>query len=304
MSKKTQQIKQLHKSEIKKRVFRTSLRFVIFSIVCFTIYLSYQFFASPQAKVANACINNENEAKQVISNLPEVSKYFKKLENSINKPYIKIDVNFGHQNETRVGYAYVGQKTENNSQQVYAKYVFSTGCNVEFQKEPNSDPKIYGFVNFIYRYKMSENTYTDETTTCINKLSKMKQVDFDNDGEFEYLYGCYVGGISNSVNYTLYKSKIGIIYPVDSFKSAGDYEEFVDFNGDGYYDIATPGILMYEGDCKADQCFAPHKDKEVKVLLKRSYHRLWNPKTGKFDPPIKAEIYFEKNFKRYFISDK
>lgn len=301
MSKKTQQIKQVQIKQSRQRTIKTILRFSTYAILLLTVYVTYLLFASPEAKVASACINNAKEAETSIKLLPEVTKYLKKVKAGYDSPYIKIDSNFTNPNKTHVGYAYIGKKTESNSIEISYKYLFTTGCNAKFQKLSEAERTKTSYVIFDYEYLASQKTYQDQTISCNKTFSKTSKIDLDHDGDKEYLYGCYQGGVSNTVNYYLYDNREGKIYLMDEFKSAGNYEEFADFNTDSYADIATAGIYMDETNCDKNQCFAPHTDKQVKTLLKRSYHRLWNPKTNKFDDPIKAEIYYYQGSQKIVV---
>lgn len=299
MSKKTQELKEKQKFEKHIKIKKYFLRIICYTILLIVAYFTYANFFSTSAKVANTCINTKDEVKAAVKELPEVKRFLNSMKTDYNKVYFRVDVNFAHKNETRFGYAYVGKQTDNNSIYIKYKYLFSTGCNFQFQKEPNSLSKNETFIFFTYYNKMAQIDFIDQTQICNKTLSKISRTDFDKDGQPEILYGCFKGGNSNNVEYHLYKNNERRITQIDNFKSSGMIEKIADLNNDQFPDVTNPGYLIDEGTCQGDQCFAPHKPGEIKTLLKRSYLRIWDPQTGKFNTPQKGEIYYNKNFKRY-----
>lgn len=304
MSKKIE-LKKQHEKDTKKQKIKTFVKvfgitFCSLALLTILSSLVYGQIASRPSS-STVCIRSKQEAEDRIKELPEVKKYLKKLNKQQQDSFVDIDMPMVTGNETKAGSAFLGQKSENNSRTLFAKYIFVTGCSSKVQKSKKTENRNFTALNFDYINKMALKTYSDETKMCMKDLTKIYQIDFDKDDKKDFLYGCVTGGLSNNIDYYLYKDNEGEILLLDHLTSSGNFEGITDFNKDGFPDIATSGIVMDEGDCENNQCYAPIEQSGGKYLLKRSYRHIWNQEKNLFNEPTKAEIYYIKDGKKITI---
>lgn len=298
------------KRNIIKAVRIFAISFGFFALIAVIVFLIFQGLSKKEAASVKAndtiCIKNEEQAKLRVKEIPEVQKYFKSVKDAgINKTFITIDNFMVSGNETKTGYAFVGEESENGSKYIFAKYLFLSGCNVKFQKVKQELSDKFGPVQFSYTYKVAEKTYTDATKACYTQLSGVRKIDFDKDGQPEYLYSCFKGENDSAITYYLHDINEGNVTLLDTVTSSGVYEEVADYNNDSYLDLATSGILMDEGNCKGDECLVGKKtDGSGSHMLLRSYHHFWNQKNMQFDAPVKAGVYYNQNGKRIAVPEK
>lgn len=291
------------KDNLRRVLKKISLIFLMVVAASIIGAIIYGYITSKPSR-QTVCIRNEAEARQRVADLPEVKKFTKKLKRDQLTPYIDVDMPLLVGNETKTGHAYVGESMENNSKTVFSSYVFVTGCGSKIQKQKKIDlahnPGPYWPISFDYINQMAYKVYINESKFCLKDVSKLYKVDFDQDGQQEFLRGCVTGGNSNEIKYYLYKNVGGKIVLLDTLTSSGAFDEIADFNKDGYPDVATSQILMDIGGCQEDGCYVKLSDdpQSGKALLKQSFHHLWDPKQNKFGHSEKAEIYYFKNGKK------
>jgi hypothetical protein len=158
---------------------------------------------------------------------------------------------------------------------------------------------------FDYINQMAYKVYSDETKYCLRDISKLYKVDFDKDGQQEFMRGCATGGIGNEFKYYIFKNNGGEVSLLDSLSSSGAFDEIADFNKDSYPDVSTSQILMDIGGCKGDDCYVKLDNSDAssgKALLKQSFHHIWDPKQNKFGDTEKAEVYYIKNGEKIIVN--
>lgn len=283
----------INNQKLKDEFNKNILLYLTIIAIFIVVLLTYRnFFSNSRKPTSKSCITTPTEVKNLLKKDSEVKRYLNSLKNDIDRPYIYVEPFLPDTKESKTVFAYLGKQSENNSIFLSTKYLFLTGCNSQYQKEPNVNIKKYSPIRFDYNYLVARKTYIDQTKYCLPKLSQLNNLDIDQDGELEYLYGCFTG-YNNIVDYSIFKIKEGRVYLLDSFKSYGYYQQIADYNNDHFPDITTVGILLDENKCKGNKCLAPIQNPQsAKQLLKRAYRRIWNPLTNKFNSPQKAEIFY------------